>query len=63
MKYPLMLPAAQWNCPRWRGQLGFYEVYFLKANVPEQGFAVWLRYTLLSPRAAPPKAESVGVCV
>lgn len=60
MKYPLMLPAAQWNCPRWRGQLGFYEVYFLKANVPEQGFAVWLRYTLLSPRAAPPKAELWG---
>ena len=60
MSAPVLLPSASWNEPRWRGQRGFYEVYFIKLNLPEQGHALWLRYTLLAPRAGDPIAEVWG---
>ncbi len=38
------------NLPRWDGRRrGWYEVYFLKFNVPGESTALWLRYTLTSP--------------
>lgn len=60
MKPPVLLPAASWNQPRWRGQRGFYEVYFLKVNLPEQQRALWLRYTLLAPQQGTPIVELWG---
>lgn len=62
MNAPVLLPTEPWNQPRWRGQRGFYEVYFIKLNLPEQGRALWLRYTLLAPRAGDPVAELWGFC-
>ena len=39
------------NLLRWDGgSRGFYEVYFLKFNDAPSQTAVWLRYTLTSPR-------------
>ena len=35
--------------PRWRGQAGFFEIWFLVVFLPDQQ-ALWLRYTLFAPR-------------
>jgi len=49
------------NLPRWRGEPGFFEIWFLVVFVPEQGRAYWLRYTLFSPagRAPLPGARAI----
>ncbi len=52
------------NLVRWDGQKqGFYEVYFLKFNVPKTRDAFWLRYTITSPSACcgNPRAELWGI--
>lgn len=48
---------------RWANQLrhrgdarGHYESYFVRANHPSRPLGFWMRYTLLSPRAAPEAA-------
>jgi hypothetical protein len=62
MSNPVWLPHAPWSYPRWDGRRGFYEVYFLKFNLPESEEAFWLRYTLLVPRSheGQPRAEVWG---
>ncbi len=47
---PLLGDSRFWNQPRWQGQRGFYEVYFLKFNRVESEQAWWLRYTLTVSR-------------
>jgi hypothetical protein len=51
MNAPVWLPHKPWSYPRWDGRRGFYEVYFLKFNLPQSREAFWLRYTLLAPRS------------
>jgi len=36
---------------------GFYESFFVRANHPSRPLAVWLRYTILSPRGDPGATE------
>ncbi len=43
--------------PRWRGQSGFYEVWYLKANLVEAQASAWLRYTLTALDAGQAVAE------
>lgn len=51
-------PQEKDNLTRWHeSQKGFYEVYYLKWNDVANGRAVWLRYTLLSPKNRPPEAS------
>ncbi|MFN3928041.1 MAG: tocopherol cyclase family protein [Thermoflexus sp.] len=53
--------SEQDNRLRWDGRTpGFYEVYYLKANDPARGIALWLRYTLLAPQRGDPVAELWG---
>jgi len=47
--------AVRWQ-PADRG--GHVESFFLKANAPGEGRAVWLRFTLLAPRALPEAARA-----
>lgn len=50
--------AARGNAVRWHpGKRGHVESYFLKLNSPDQGFAVWLRFTFLAPLTGEPQAE------
>ncbi len=44
------------NLPRWRGQAGFFEIWFLVVVPPGGGRAWWLRYTTFAPRAGAPRA-------
>jgi hypothetical protein len=37
------------NLPRWRGQPGFFEIWFLVLFAPGAARAWWLRYTLFAP--------------
>jgi len=60
MSAPVWLPHAPWSYPHWDGRRGFYEVYFLKFNLPRSREAFWLRYTLLAPREGQPCAEIWG---
>ncbi|MCS7287409.1 MAG: tocopherol cyclase family protein [Anaerolineae bacterium] len=56
-----MLASEKDNRLRWDGSTpGFYEVYYIKANEPAQGIALWLRYTLLAPIQGRPVAEVWG---
>lgn len=46
------------NQVRWQpGRRGHVESYFLKLNSPDQGFAVWLKFTFLAPLEGAPQAE------
>jgi len=48
------------NALRWSGQAGHYEVYYLSATDARSGWGVWIRYTMLAPRAQtdqPPSAS------
>lgn len=45
------------NILKWRGQRGFYEVYYIKFNHLSTRTAFWIRYTLLSPVVGDPVAE------
>jgi hypothetical protein len=50
-----MNPLEKDNEPRFRPALSpFYEVYFLKFHLLEEGIAFWIRYTLHAPRKEPP---------
>lgn len=42
------------NRPRWHGQSGFFEIWFLVIFIPAQKRALWLRYTLFSPAIGQP---------
>ena len=45
------------NRPRWRGQAGFFEIWFLVVFDPAAARAWWLRYTTFSPaRGGPARA-------
>jgi len=45
------------NSPRYKtGQKPFYEVYFLKFHLLEEGIAFWIRYTFHAPRGEEPWA-------
>jgi hypothetical protein len=44
------------NEPRWRGQPGFFEIWFLVAFAPETQRAWWLRYTTFAPRQGAARA-------
>ena len=48
------------NAVRWRpnDRRGHVESFFLKANAPGEGRAIWLRFTLLVPRALPETARA-----
>ena len=48
-----MTPDAR-NQPHWRGQTGFFEIWFLVVFIPGQKRALWLRYTLFSPAPGQP---------
>jgi hypothetical protein len=39
------------NALRWTGSPGHYEVYYLTLTDPATGIGVWIRYTMLAPRA------------
>jgi hypothetical protein len=43
------------NLPRWRGERGRYEVWFLTLSDPARRAAYWIRYTLRAPVAGPPE--------
>jgi hypothetical protein len=47
--------ADRRNLPRFRGQRGFYEIWFLVVFAPSQERAYWLRYTLFSPARGRPE--------
>ncbi len=44
-----MNPSESANIPRWCGQHGYYEVWFLVVFEPETERAYWLRYSLFTP--------------
>jgi hypothetical protein len=44
------------NHPRWRGQAGFFEIWFLVVFAPAAQRAWWLRYTTFAPRSGAPRA-------
>jgi hypothetical protein len=52
-----ILPGVgeQDNLPRWRGERGRYEVWFLTASDPSRGAGYWIRYTIRAPVAGPPE--------
>lgn len=52
-----ILPGVgeQDNLPRWRGERGRYEVWFLTASDPTGRAGYWLRYTIRAPVAGPPE--------
>jgi len=51
-----MLASDIANRPRWRGQPGFFEIWFLVVFDPRASRAWWLRYTTFAPVAGPPRA-------
>ncbi len=66
MSGPELGDPLLWNRPRWYGQSPFYEVYFLKLNLPATGsgtehadwrHALWIRYTLTATKGEPPTGE------
>jgi len=48
------------NAVRWQpdDRRGHVESFFVKANAPGEGRAIWLRFTLLAPRALPEAARA-----
>jgi hypothetical protein len=42
------------NQPQWKGQSGFFEIWFLVIFIPGQKRAIWLRYSLFSPAPGQP---------
>lgn len=49
-----MSSSEQANLPRWRGQPGFFEIWFLVIFDRPHGRAWWLRYTTFTPSAGRP---------
>jgi hypothetical protein len=52
-------PSETANLPRWRGQPGFVEIWFLVLFDPDSETACWLRYTILSPADGSPARATV----
>src|SRR5262245_41160256 len=44
------------NRPRWQGEAGFFEIWFLVVLEPEAGRACWLRWTTFAPMSGAPRA-------
>ena len=44
-----MTPAEQANLLRYNGKPGFYEVYFVEVQDPDERTGLWVRYTLKAP--------------
>jgi len=44
-------PSELGNLPRWRGQPGFFEIWFFVLFDLDAGQAYWFRYTTFAPRA------------
>ena len=58
-----MTASERANLPRWRGQAGFVEVWFLVLFEPRTASAAWLRYSLYAPApgvAGAPRATVWG---
>jgi hypothetical protein len=51
-----MLASDVANRPQWRGQPGFFEIWFLVVFDPRASRAWWLRYTTFAPIAGAPRA-------
>jgi hypothetical protein len=49
-----MASSERANLPRWKGQRGFFEIWFLVVLDPGGERAWWLRYTLFSPAPGAP---------
>ena len=52
----MMLSSNEANQPRWHGQPGFFEIWFLVVFDPARRRAWWLRYTTFAPPIGPPRA-------
>jgi hypothetical protein len=56
-----VVPRGTENEPVWDGRSrGLYEAWFLTFNVPAEGAALWLRYSLDAPDEGAPHAELWG---
>ena len=55
---PLLLDqGVKDNLVRWtRGRAGHVESFFLKANHPSRPLAIWLKFTIFSPKGNPDDA-------
>ena len=51
-----MTASERANLPRWRGQAGFVEIWFLVVFHPPTESALWLRYTTFAPAPGAPGA-------
>jgi hypothetical protein len=47
-------PSERANLPRWRGEPGFFEIWFLVVFEPAVERAWWLRYTTFAPAGGGP---------
>ena len=55
-----MTASERANLPRWRGDAGFVEIWFLVVFHPPTESALWLRYTTFAPaRGAPGAARAI----
>ena len=54
LRSPPMAPTAPANHPRWRGQPGFFEIWFLVVFDPAAARAWWFRYTTFAPAPGQP---------
>src|SRR5437660_8130819 len=55
-----MTASERANLPRWRGDAGFVEIWFLVVFHPPTASALWLRYTTFAPaRSAPGAARAI----
>ena len=53
-----MTASERANLPRWRGQAGFVEIWFLVVFHPPTESALWLRYTTFAPARGAPGADN-----
>ena len=47
--------SADAAAPRWRGEPGFFEIWFVVAFDLATERAAWFRYTTFAPRSGPPR--------
>ena len=52
-----MTASERANLPRWRGQAGFVEIWFLVVFHPPTESALWLRYSTFAPARGAPGAS------
>ena len=55
------MPRPGPNAPRWNGQPGHYEVYYLTLTDPASGIGAWIRYTMTAPLPATGRAPSAAL--